>query len=361
VGLRAKLCELLSIALLASLMPFSSVVAVTYGDPIENPADLFPEVVPIWFNNGMCTGSLIEQQVVLTAAHCVYRQKGPFQVSVGGEDLSSGQRIDVDAVWSHQRYDKIFAENDVALLHLVRPAGVARLAVLPKSGAAKPSTFTLLGWGLDQNDDLTGKLSKLKLSNYESYTRKTYKASYNSKTMIGAGRYFPSEKLYGGSCSGDSGGPLYRGTKSREVVGITSWGSAKGCTSYRPSVFVRVSYHVKTIQMAIKTLKRRASKSPINTGTRRLQRRRLLRLQRRQRLVQLVVHALWARSALVVGPCFMSLLDSFLQLVQAVAVVANTSKHHHRVGLMAELPAVLQGWQLSTRTVHGLIMSIPPW
>ena len=234
---------------------------------MENPAVSFPEVVPVWLNGGMCSGTLIQQQVVLTAAHCIYGEDGPFQISVGGNDLLSGNRIDVDATWYHPRYDESFAENDIGLLHLVKPAGVARLGTLPKSMAAKPSTFTLLGWGLDQNRRLTGKLSKLKLTNYESYTKSTYKSSYNPKTMIGAGRYFPSERLYGGSCSGDSGGPLYKGTKSREIVGVTSWGSAKGCTSYRPSVFVRVSYHTKTILSAIKKLKLRSIQSPITTGS----------------------------------------------------------------------------------------------
>jgi secreted trypsin-like serine protease len=267
MSLHKRLVALFVGVILVMTLPISSAVAVTYGSTVENPSASFPEVVPVWLNEGMCSGTLIEQQVVLTAAHCIYGETGPFQISVGGNDLLTGNRIDVDATWYHPRYDESFAENDVGLLHLVKPAGVRRLGTLPKSMAAKPSTFTLLGWGLDQNRRLTGKLSKLKLTNYESYTKKTYKSSYNTKTMIGAGRYFPSERLYGGSCSGDSGGPLYKGTKSREIVGVTSWGSAKGCTSYRPSVFVRVSYHTKTILSAIKKLKLRSIQSPITTGS----------------------------------------------------------------------------------------------
>lgn len=267
MSLHKRLVALFVGVILLMTFPFSSAVAVTYGSTVENPSVSFPEVVPVWLNDGMCSGTLIEQQVVLTAAHCIYGQDGPFQISVGGDDLLTGNRIDVDATWYHPRYDESFAENDIGLLHLVKPAGVRRLGTLPKSMAAKPNTFTLLGWGLDQNRRLTGKLSKLKLTNYESYTKKTYKSSYNTKTMIGAGRYFQSERLYGGSCSGDSGGPLYTGTKSREIVGVTSWGSAKGCTSYRPSVFVRVSYHTKTILSAIKKLKLRSIQSPITTGS----------------------------------------------------------------------------------------------
>jgi V8-like Glu-specific endopeptidase len=266
MGLRLRFCAAFSIAILAMSTQVSSVVAVTYGNPIENPSVTFPEVVPIWSSGGMCSGTLIEQQVVLTAAHCIYGVNGPFQISVGGNDLLGGTRIDVDATWYHPRYDEVFAENDIGLLHLVKPAGVKKLGSLPKSNAPKPKAFTLLGWGRDQNGQLTGKLSKLKLTNYEAYTAKTYKSLYNAKTMIGAGRYFASEILYGGACYGDSGGPLYEGTTKRVIAGVTSWGSAEGCTSYSPSVFVRVSYHVKTLGSGIKTLKLRARQSPIKTG-----------------------------------------------------------------------------------------------
>jgi V8-like Glu-specific endopeptidase len=242
--------------------------AVTYGNPVENPTLEYPEVVPVWFTGGMCTGTLIEQQVVLTAAHCIYGQTGPFQISVGGRDLSSGTRIDVNATWYHPRYDEDFSENDVGLLHLTKPAGVARLASLPRSRtASKPAKFTLVGWGKDQNGRQTGKLSSLRLNNYEAFTRAAYKTLYNSKTMIGAGRFFKSEVLFGGACTGDSGGPLYKGTQSREIAGITSWGSAKGCTVYRPSVFVRVPYHLRTIRTAVVTLKARAQQNPITGGT----------------------------------------------------------------------------------------------
>lgn len=257
----------LAVSLLA-VTSEQSATAVTYGNTVENPPVEYPEVVPVWFSGGMCSGTLIEQQVVLTAAHCVYGQSGPFQISVGGRTLSSGTRIDVNATWYHPRYDEEFAENDVGLLHLTKPAGVAQVATLPRSRTApKPPTFTLVGWGLDQNGRSTGNLTKLRLDNYESLTKKSYDFLYNSKTMIGAGRFFRSELLFGGACRGDSGGPLFKGSRSHEVIGITSWGSAKGCTVYKPSVFVRVPYHLQTIRTAIATLKTRAQQTPIAVGT----------------------------------------------------------------------------------------------
>ena len=124
MSLRLRLCAAFLIAILFMSMQVSSVVAVTYGNPIENPSETFPEVVPIWSNGVLCSGTLIEQQIVLTAAHCIYGISGPFQISVGGDDLDTGKRIDVDATWYHPRYDEVFSENDIGLLHLVKPAGV---------------------------------------------------------------------------------------------------------------------------------------------------------------------------------------------------------------------------------------------
>lgn len=238
--------------------------AITYGNQVDSPQRSYPEVVPIFVGeDGLCTGTLIEQQVVLTAAHCVYGEDS-WQVSVGGADLYSGILIDVDAAWYHPRYDDVFAVNDVGLLHLAEPADVSKVASLPKSStSAKPKSFRTLGWGRDQNGKLTGKLSVLKLDNYEAYAKKSYGLIYNTKTMIGAGRFFAAERLYGGACRGDSGGPLYSGVKGRVLVGVTSFGSAKGCTVYKPTVFVRLSYYVQTIRAGVKKLKARAANSPI--------------------------------------------------------------------------------------------------
>lgn len=265
---RFTVAALLTLTMVTLNQP-STVSAVTYGDPIESPQIEFPEVVPVWVGGtSLCSGTLVRQQVVLTAAHCVYGQRGPFQISVGGSTLNNGRLIDVDATWYHPRYDAAFSQNDIALLHLKTPAGVPRLGVLPKSKLKSlGKKFLIVGWGRDQNGMITGKLHRLSLNNQAAKSRKFFKGNFNPKTMVGAGRYFADEILYGGGCTGDSGGPLYKGAAgaSRTILGLTSFG-ARGCTVYQPTVFTRVDFYVKDIKKGIQLLNSRSSSSPIATG-----------------------------------------------------------------------------------------------
>jgi hypothetical protein len=247
----------------------SKVGAVTYGDPVETPQNEFPEVVPIWVGGeSLCTGVLIQQQVVLTAAHCIYGNSGPFQVSVNGKDLDSGSLIDVDAIWYHPRYDATFNQNDIGLLHLKSSAGVQRLATLP-SGKLNliKKKFLIVGWGGDQNKSITGKLHRLTLDEQTLAAKKGFEGVFNPKTMIGAGRYFADEVLYGGGCTGDSGGPLYQGARgaSKTVVGLTSFG-AKGCKAFQPTIFTRVDFYLAEINKGIQLLNTRSTSTPIPTG-----------------------------------------------------------------------------------------------
>src|SRR5690606_34429988 len=111
---------------------------------------------------------------VLTAAHCVTtwdaRPVGAHEVHVlvGTHDLrSGGSRVPVRRVVVRHDYDDHLLANDVALLQLERPTGVARdmevasRTDIPWSGAR----LTVAGWGQSdvQGDPYPARLRQVEV------------------------------------------------------------------------------------------------------------------------------------------------------------------------------------------------------
>ncbi len=244
--------------------------AVTYGDPVDEPSITHPEVVPVWVGrDGMCSGTLIDPVIVLTAAHCVYGYNN-FQIEVGGDQLETGDRVGVVAQWYHPRFDRRRLRNDIALLHLNRPVDVGQLAVLDPTIQINNNTrMTIAGWGDDQNGETTEYLQTLEVVQQTADAKKEFGSAFQPKLMIAAGYYFEDEDIYGGGCNGDSGGPLFikRADGKRVVVGVTSYGSAEGCTDYKPTVFSRMSFYHAMVMSAMQSLKQKVDNSPIAPPT----------------------------------------------------------------------------------------------
>ena len=244
--------------------------AVTYGDPVDEPSISHPEVVPVWVGrDGMCSGTLIDPVIVLTAAHCVYGYNN-FQIEIGGDQLETGDRVGVVASWYHPRFDRRRLRNDIALLHLDRPVDVGQLAVLDPTIQINNNTrMTIAGWGDDQNGETTEFLQTLEVVQQTADAKKEFGSAFQPKLMIAAGYYFEDEDIYGGGCHGDSGGPLFitRADGVHVVVGVTSYGSAEGCTDYKPTVFSRMSFYNAAVMTAIQSLKQRVENSPSTSTT----------------------------------------------------------------------------------------------
>ena len=267
---RRSLARLATGALVVAVAVPSVAHAVTYGDTVYEPSLTHPEIIPVWVGRtDMCSGTLIDQQVVLTAAHCVYGYKN-FEIEVGGDLLESGKRIGVNGTWYHPRFDERRLRNDIALLHLSQPAGVTQLGVLDPSVRLNANTqLTIAGWGRDQNDEITDELHVLRVTQKTSDAQKEYGRAFQPKLMIAAGFYFDDEDIYGGGCKGDSGGPLYfeRADGAHVVVGVTSYGSAEGCTEYKPTVFSRMAFYHDMVMTAMASLKSRSATAPTTTTT----------------------------------------------------------------------------------------------
>jgi secreted trypsin-like serine protease len=208
-----------------------------------------------WKYQHFCGGSLIRENLVLTAAHCV--SYGPPARIVGGSaDLNKpGWTRTISKVIKHPQFT-IAGVNDIALIKLSSPtpknspaATINLISSFPSPGDISET----VGWGATVEGT----------SNQQVFLRNTT-IPIVSATACGASYgirgSFPSVicagLLEGGrdSCQGDSGGPLFSTFKGvRMQIGLVSWGS--GCA--RPGkygVYTRVSTFARWISDNIKQL-----------------------------------------------------------------------------------------------------------
>ncbi|XP_016160175.1 PREDICTED: acrosin-like [Ficedula albicollis] len=225
---------------------------------LDVPPGAWPGIasVQVTMENGtwhMCTGALVSQRWVVTAASC-FDGAGPvveWKVVMGATDLAQpgpeAQVFQVKQILLHQDYVAATVTNNIALLELEQPVECSdyiQLGCVPDGSLAVPELKTcyMAGW---RAAPASGQCAVLQ----EAKVRLMDAQLCNSSRWYG-GAVHPQDLCAGyprggiDTCQGDVGAPLVCKDNDEDnfwLVGLSSWG--EGCArARRPGLFTSTQH-----------------------------------------------------------------------------------------------------------------------
>lgn len=257
--MRRKLAFAVFSVIVILAIAVSPVAAIT-GDWVKDFDHPFVGLIVFYDENGefigRCSGSLLDPYNFLTAGHCVvgassarvyfqqdagthYDPATQLDPVTGYPEYCAAGTEGVTCATSDELYNYGFPQplpnrHDVALVVLDQPIYLSEYGELPQAGAldelatqrgTQDTIFTVSGYGLTyKNEEHNGKpnvsfrerlMAESKLVNLRS----AINDGFNIQTQ-GNG------KDLGGTCNGDSGGPVFLGGPSSNlIVALTSFGN----------------------------------------------------------------------------------------------------------------------------------------
>ncbi|KAL4707246.1 hypothetical protein ACJJTC_008327 [Scirpophaga incertulas] len=222
----------------ASKFPESPKIGIIGGHTID--IEQVPFMASLRLNGTIhwCGASIIHEQFVLTAAHCIVPNR-QYKVLVGTAQVDGdGQIYEIEKIIPHESYSSTTQDFDICVIKLAQPLTFGKKVnkiELPDSSLQLKlnSQVDITGWG---DTSPGGKIAQ-NLLQVKIPIISTRVCQLKYLPML---RYiYPRMMCAGGngkdSCQGDSGGPL---TLDTVQVGLASFGA--GCGDL-PGVYTKVA------------------------------------------------------------------------------------------------------------------------
>ena len=223
------------IATAAFAVPAGTASAITQGQADEGRHPWVGALVSYDPETGekylICSGTLIDPNVFLTAAHCLLDEPSDLYVSfdsfVGAPDVGPDVTLYHGQAVGHPEFVDETAPgdtHDIAVVVLDKAVKGVKTATLPKSntlsklvrtGIAARTGWGVVGYGREGHTEEDGFFG----GGSRRFAFSAFGSLQSFKLLL------DQKAPKGGTCRGDSGGPVFLG-KTRIVVGIVSDGDA---------------------------------------------------------------------------------------------------------------------------------------
>lgn len=220
----------------------------------------WPWQISMWRNGRhICGGSLINEEWVITAAHCVTGSSdvNVYTIQLGRHDQllqeSWSLSRSVEKIIYHESYDATLIRNDIAVMKFYPKLDKFTDYIMPVCFPSAGETFenepsVTTGWGATY---FGGPATRYLLEVFTPIL-----SDRDCQARYTTGQLDPATQVCSGgnnqgACQGDSGGPIAvkskNDSKKYTLVGLTSWGIRCGVGG----VFTRVSAFLDWIKSKI--------------------------------------------------------------------------------------------------------------
>lgn len=160
------------------------------------------QVVVVLCGDAFCTGTLVGDRTVVTAAHCIEGEQ-----CLIGSDYTKEAEVILGKGLKHEAYDEDAIINDIAIIKLEETPKTIEKAPLYTQAPKIGDGLTLVGYGR------TSSYTKLQPAKRVAYTK--------------VSKVNPAQISFAGSqstCSGDSGGPAFITLDGQDyLAGVASY------------------------------------------------------------------------------------------------------------------------------------------